>query len=197
MPRVNRRVIAVRPIHDAWAVLSDGSIAIVRSSDYHIDWVRPDGRRESSPPLQPGRRPLTLAEKQRLIDAVRQARLREDSAWVRPFDPRPRGEASGTAQDVVYPAAQDLPDYVGIFDPALVIADLTGRLWVRRLPEFDVPGEPPGLVYDVIDTRGVVVDRIRVTGGESVIGFGRGAVYVGTTTLAEGTLIARVPMPIR
>jgi hypothetical protein len=194
MPRVNRQVVAVRPIHDAWAVLTDGSVAIVRSSDYHIDWIRPDGRRESSPLLQPGRHPLTLAEKQRLIDDVHRSRVRVDSMWTRPFNPRPRGEASGTAQDVVYPTAQELPDFVGIFDPAHVIPDLTGRLWVRRIPDIEIAGTPPGSVYDLIDTRGIVVDRVRVPGGASVIGFGRGVVYLETTTLAEGTVIARVPI---
>ena len=31
------------PIVDDWAVLSDGSIAIVRGQDYHVDFLNADG----------------------------------------------------------------------------------------------------------------------------------------------------------
>ena len=31
------------PIVDDFAVVSDGSVAIVRGQDYHIDWVSPEG----------------------------------------------------------------------------------------------------------------------------------------------------------
>ena len=34
---------------DDWAVLADGSVAIVRGQDYHIDWLAPDGTQWSSP----------------------------------------------------------------------------------------------------------------------------------------------------
>jgi hypothetical protein len=36
------------PTVDDWALLSDGTIAFVRGSDYHIDWVAPDGMKSSS-----------------------------------------------------------------------------------------------------------------------------------------------------
>ena len=39
--------ITVYPVSmsDDWAMLSDGSVAIVRASDYHIDWIGADGTR--------------------------------------------------------------------------------------------------------------------------------------------------------
>jgi hypothetical protein len=39
------------PIVDDWALLSDGTVAIVRGSDYHVEWVSPDGSRTSSPKI--------------------------------------------------------------------------------------------------------------------------------------------------
>lgn len=39
------------PTVDDWALLADGTIAFVRGSDYRIDWVRPDGARESGPKI--------------------------------------------------------------------------------------------------------------------------------------------------
>ncbi len=43
--------VALNPIKsgDDWALLADGTIAVVRASDYHVDWVRPDGRSTAGP----------------------------------------------------------------------------------------------------------------------------------------------------
>jgi len=65
---------------DEWAVLSDGTIGIVRGADYHVDWIRPDGTRASSPKLPFTWTPLGDVEKQRLVDS---ARVALDSAVLR------------------------------------------------------------------------------------------------------------------
>ena len=68
-------MFAVDPIRtvDEVAVLSDGSVALIRGQDYHIDWIRPDGRTESSPKMPFDWRRLTDEDKQRLIDSTRAA----------------------------------------------------------------------------------------------------------------------------
>lgn len=33
------------PTIDDWALLSDGTLALIRGSDYHIDWISPDGKK--------------------------------------------------------------------------------------------------------------------------------------------------------
>ncbi len=45
--------ITVNPLDtgDEWAMLTDGTIAIVRAHDYHIEWLDPDGARCSTPKL--------------------------------------------------------------------------------------------------------------------------------------------------
>jgi len=58
------------PIVDDWALLSDGTVAIVRGKDYSVEWIAPDGTRSSS-----GKVPY---EWQRLDDDAKSAVL--DSA---------------------------------------------------------------------------------------------------------------------
>ncbi|MDB4915531.1 MAG: hypothetical protein JWM95_3175 [Gemmatimonadetes bacterium] len=58
---------------DEWSVLSDGSLAFVRGQDYHIDWVRPDGAKVSSPKMPFDWKRLTDEEKQKLADSARVA----------------------------------------------------------------------------------------------------------------------------
>src|SRR6266566_3253751 len=39
------------PQGDDWVLLSDGTIALVRTKDYHVDWLNPDGTMTSSPKI--------------------------------------------------------------------------------------------------------------------------------------------------
>lgn len=58
---------------DEWALLADGTIAVVRGADYHIDFVRPDGSTDKSAKLPFDWKPLTEENKQRIIDSTRSA----------------------------------------------------------------------------------------------------------------------------
>jgi hypothetical protein len=64
------------PLADDWTVLPDGSIAVVRGRDYHIDWVSPDGTRSASPKVQYDWQRLSDEDKERLIDSVKAMRER-------------------------------------------------------------------------------------------------------------------------
>lgn len=59
---------------DEWTILSDGTIAIVRGHDYHVDWIRADGTKSSSAKLPFDWRQLSDADKERLIDSTRDQR---------------------------------------------------------------------------------------------------------------------------
>ena len=37
---------------DEWAVFPDGRVAVVRSADNHVDWILPNGTRQSSPAIK-------------------------------------------------------------------------------------------------------------------------------------------------
>lgn len=58
---------------DDWGVLSDGSIAIVRGHDYHVDILQSDGTRLSGPKLPFDFKRFTNEDKQKMIDSARAA----------------------------------------------------------------------------------------------------------------------------
>jgi hypothetical protein len=71
------------------------------------------------------------------------------------------------------PAASDLPDYMPPFTTSSARSDADANLWVRTT----TPGAAPGnVVYDVINNKGELTDRVDVPKGMSIIGFGRGGI---------------------
>jgi len=73
----------------------------------------------------------------------------------------------------VRPALGDLPDYMPPFTEGAVRADADGNLWVRTTTI--VGGRP---VYDIVNRRGELVDRVQLPPFRTVAGFGRGVVYM-------------------
>ncbi len=67
--------LTINPINtvDEWAALSDGTIAMIRGHDYHVDVVTPDGKTFSAPKLPFDWKRLSDADKQALIDSARAA----------------------------------------------------------------------------------------------------------------------------
>ena len=59
---------------DDWAVLSDGTIAIVRGADYKVDFLLPDGSKRTSPKISFDWRRLDDEAKLFLIDSIVKAR---------------------------------------------------------------------------------------------------------------------------
>jgi len=56
---------------DNWAVVSDGSLALVRGHDYHVDWVRSNGATSSAPKMPFDWKRLNADDKQRIVDSTR------------------------------------------------------------------------------------------------------------------------------
>jgi hypothetical protein len=92
----------------------------------------------------------------------------------------------------------ELPDYLPAIPRAGVTrVDARGRLWV--LPSMAAQGgragDGAGLLYDVIDHTGTLVERVRLPAGRALEGFGAdGAVYL-TAHGAGGTRLERVRLP--
>ena len=55
------------------------------------------------------------------------------------------------------------------------MADLDAHLWILPTTSKNAAN---GFTYDVIDRRGVVIERVQLPKGRILIGFGRGAVYL-------------------
>ncbi len=82
----------------------------------------------------------------------------------------------GQMAPLAFVSPSELPDYKPVFGPNSVHADADGRLWVRTIPTKPTPG----VVYEVIDRSGKLVDRVLVPNGSVIVGFGAGGVvYMG------------------
>jgi hypothetical protein len=200
--------------------LSDGSIALVRGRDYHVDWVRPDGSHESSAKIPFDWRRLSDEDKVAFIDSVKAARARiaaanpapvagaagGASAGGNPGAPGgppgevrimiggpgggPPGAGGGMAfggREPIFVAPSELPDYQPPFFVGAMRADVDGHLWIRTTPTRALTGGP---IYDVINTKGELVDRVQIPKDRLIAGFGEGGiVYLlardGTTTKLE------------
>lgn len=61
------------PLADDWAILSDGTIAVVRGKDFHIDWISPEGTLTSTPKIPFEWQRLTDEDKVAFMDSVKPA----------------------------------------------------------------------------------------------------------------------------
>ena len=205
------------PVVDDWAVTADGSIAVVRGRDYHVDWIRPDGSRESSPKMPFVWQRLTDEDKVAFIDSLKAARERmaasnpqaAGGSNVTVSGAPPGGGAGGETRVMVmapggggggagpvmgggnnmsFVSASDLPDYKPAFFAGATRADYDGFLWIRTIPTKGVVGGP---IYDVVNSRGELVERVQVPKDRTIIGFGTGGI-VYLLARAEGATTSTI-----
>jgi hypothetical protein len=199
------------PTVDDWAVLSDGSIALVRGRDYHVDFIRPDGSRESGARIPFEWRRLSDEDKVAFMDSVKAQRERMMAQMAAQDSVRgnaergarvagapgagggppgggervsitmaPGGAGGGPAgaamigpRNMQFIPPDELPDYQPVFFSGAARADEDGNLWVRTTPTKALPG---GFVYDVINAKGALVDRVQVPADRQIVGFGKGGI---------------------
>jgi hypothetical protein len=68
-----RMVMNPMPVVDDWTLLPDGTLAVVRGADYHIDWLAPDGSRTSTPKIPFEWQRMTDDAKQTFLDSAKTA----------------------------------------------------------------------------------------------------------------------------
>ncbi|HXT17267.1 MAG TPA: hypothetical protein VN706_16635 [Gemmatimonadaceae bacterium] len=212
------QVIDPLPVIDDWAVLADGSIAIVRGHDYHVDFVHADGTVSAGTKIPFDWQRLSDDDKIAVIDSARKAA--EAQAAAAPKDGNTAantlaGAVGGATQQRVvmnfstggggapagakvagaagggtteYVNASDLPDYRPAFTASAVRGDEDGNVWVRTTA---VRGGAAGAIYDVINSRGELVDRIQIPAGRQIVGFGKSGVVYMAAHDASGTWIER------
>jgi hypothetical protein len=206
--RWSQSVINPLPLVDSWALLSDGSLAIVRGLDYHIDWVNPDGSSSSSVRLPFEWRHLGDDEKVTFLDSTRAAleRLRDEAtkrdSISGPMAPYAFLSAQGVPATYAYrccvvPAGMrsgpllfippaDLPDYPPPFASGAARGDADGNLWIRTT--LGVAGGP---IYDIINRSGQLFERVYVPPGRVIVGFGAGGVVFMAVQEGSGTRLER------
>jgi hypothetical protein len=218
---------------DDWAVLSDGTVAFIRGHDYHIDWLKTDGSKVSSPKLPFDWKRLTDDDKQKLIDSARTVADKAaadakanvgkpgtagaEAAGVERFVAAigggggamgaggitvtrsggggdhgggtgtggadhaylsgPGAGRSAAVTQIEYVPLNQIPDYYPAIRPGAAKADLDGNLWI--LPTTSAQAKAGELIYDVVNNRGELFQRVRLPIGRSIAGFGRnGVVYL-------------------
>jgi len=85
--------------------------------------------------------------------------------------------------------AVELPDYRPPIAPGATRADADGNLWIRTIPPKPVPGGP---IYDVVNEKGELSDRLQLPPGYTLVGFGKGKVVYLSMRDAKGIHLARV-----
>jgi hypothetical protein len=88
----------------------------------------------------------------------------------------------------VFPAS-DLPDYRPPLAGGTARADMDGNLWIRTIPAKPAPG---GLIYDIVNPKGELVDRIQLPPAYALVGFGREKVVYLSMRDISGVHLARV-----
>jgi hypothetical protein len=202
-------VVNPLPQGDDWAMLSDGSIAIVRGRDYHVDWVGAQGI-TSSPKIPYEWERMSDEQKVAFIDSAKVAmeKARASGQFAGGFAggfvrttvdngpaggaPRDSAARAGTPRDgsirqttttdapqqlpaLTLVPPNELPDYKPAFTPGSTRADADGNLWIRT--SHNVDGRP---VYDVVNRKGELIDRVQLPLNRQLAGFGAmGVVYVG------------------
>jgi hypothetical protein len=74
----------------------------------------------------------------------------------------------------------ELPDYRPAFASGAARPDAEGNVWIRTSKYLN-----GGPVYDIINRKGELTDRVVIPAGRTIIGFGKdGSVYL---TYREGT----------
>jgi hypothetical protein len=205
---------------DDWTVLPDGSVAILRGADYHLDWVDPAGARSSSPKMPFDWKRLSDEDKAAIIDSTRKLLERQQqrpgsgnasitagpgghagagiptghSMTIMPIGgddggPQPKMTTPPVSQIAQLVEPSELPDYYpSVLQAGEMRADLDGRVWI--LPSTSSQAGR-GLLYDVVDRRGELVERIRLPEGRALEGFGANGVVYLTSHGPDGTRLER------
>jgi hypothetical protein len=170
---------------DEWSVLSDGTIAIVRVHDYHIDWIDPDGTRRSSPKMAIDWRRYTDAEKAQRVDSIKKVAETQIQNQI-----KAQGAAAALQikTDVGIVPDSEFPSFWPPVEPGSVLADLDAHLWI--LPTTST-NSANGFTYDVVNRNGDVFERVQLPKGQVLVGFGPHNVVYLTKTDGKATYLER------
>jgi len=166
-----------------WALGLDGQIAIVRPNPYSVEQIDARGTHTKGRPIQYRRLRVSAAQKKQWYhDETRPHPVmmmipgnvapRADVRVSRPFEP------------VQWPAF--LPPFLSgapRFDP-------NGLLWIRRTTEVGAPEH-----FDIVDSRGIVVQQVHTPPRTQLVGSSRSYVYLITLDEDHQEFLGRYPWP--
>ena len=203
-----RMVMNPMPVVDDWTLLPDGTLALVRGADYHIDWLAPDGTRTSTPKIP--------FEWQRMSDEAKATFLDSAKTAAEATMARMVASSGGGSQTVTAPPGAGAAGggmitmrFEAGGPPSGGPAPAGGTMSIappaiNMVPASELPDYRPafgtgatradlegnlwirtskvangGPVYDVVNRQGVLIDRVAFPFGRVIAGFGPGVIYLG------------------
>ncbi len=115
------------PQADDWALLNDGTVAVMRVLDFHVDYYRPDGSHVASDKLPFDWKRITDDDRTKLVDSLQ---LLAKAATERAGGAGGAGGGGGFRMNFEPVAAERLPDYYPPIRAGTTLADFDGNLWV-------------------------------------------------------------------
>ena len=209
------------PIVDEWAVLSGGSIAVVRGQDYHVDILHADGTTSSAAKVPFDWQRLSDEEKVAVIDSAKAAYERGRAAG--PADANAAAASAGArAAATSGMVVMSFRTEAGAGDGGGVgtkMASMGGGMQQSFISASELPDYRPafgqgaaradedgnlwvrtsatragaigGSIYDVINGQGALVDRVQLPSGRTIVGFGIGGVVYMVARDKAGSWIER------
>lgn len=160
-------------VHDDWAAFPDGRVAVIRGSDYHVDFYLSNGSKVSARPTRFVSIPVTDVDK----DSVRAAR--------RP-KPGPDGKITLPKLPLILEPSVWYPTKAP-FGENSTWAGPDGELWVA----IALKAGDKSPKFDVFDVKGVRRITVALPIGSRVIGFGAHAVYTIRTDADDQQYLQR------
>lgn len=115
------------PQADDWALLSDGTVAVVRVLDYHVDWYTVDGKHVASEKLPFDWKQLMDDDKAKLVDSLKVAA----DAYTKQMAAQTANGGNNAFRIAFEPVeASKLPDYYPPIRAGSTHADADGNLWI-------------------------------------------------------------------
>ncbi len=203
---------------DEWAASADGTIAVLRGRDLHLELYQPDGTHTSLPKLPFSWRPISEEVRQHLADSITADRARLNTELVANLAARAPGGgirvpdgsagAAGAAAGGISAGASGSGEPSGtgpgrIISPVIPVdphdlpdyvpAFLRGALHADGDGNFWIGLTPvaPGLpdTFLIVNRAGAVIDRVAIPLGGAIVGFGSRTVYLTFTDGATTRLV--------
>lgn len=181
---IMRLYINILGVDDQFAVFSDGTAAVLSVHDYHLEFADPDGTRRTGPKMPFDWKRLTDVDKQRMRDSLAPQLAQRNSA--RPITIQtPNGPRTGRQQFEFLPN-EKFGDYEQPVQTAAMRSDRDNHLWILPRTSLSAKG---GLLYDVINRKGEIEERVQFPPGYVLAGFGeKGVVYIMKLQANRGLL---------
>ena len=181
---------------DVVAVGLDGSVGVVRASDYHVEWFGANNRKVagSATPFEAVR--ITAAEKRAFLEQqIRPGAINvraQPGAKAAPIA-RGSGAVPGSAMtpEALDDRGMEWPARKPPFLAGAARIDRTGRLWVQRTSTHD----DKQVRFDVFDANGKLTMKVVLPPKTALAGFGNGTVYLSRADDDELRYLQRYTLP--